>query len=90
MSNTSQMYDSRQLMLTYGLSVGLGRRINWPDNWFTMYNEISFQRYQLKNWPYYIFSDGNSNNLSIATVIKRSSIDNPAVYKNGYVNSHSH
>lgn len=77
MSNSSQMYDSDQLMLTYGLSVGLGRRINWPDNWFTMYNEISFQRYQLKNWPYYIFSDGNSNNLSIATVIKRSSIDNP-------------
>ena len=83
MSNTSQMYDSRQLMLTYGLSVGLGRRINWPDNWFTMYNEISFQRYQLKNWPYYIFSDGNSNNLSIATVIKRSSIDNPLFTRMG-------
>lgn len=79
--NSAQNTD--QLMLTYGASVGLGRRIKWPDDWFTMYNEISYQRYELKNWPYYIMSDGNSNNLSFATVIKRSSIDNPFYTKTG-------
>ncbi|MCR9011799.1 BamA/OMP85 family outer membrane protein [Gabonibacter chumensis] len=83
-SNKSKdFYNSSELMLTYGISVGLGRRITWPDDWFTMYNEISYQRYELKNWPYYIFSDGNSNNLSFATVLKRSSIDNPLYTKQG-------
>lgn len=59
------MYDDSQLMTTFGVSVGLGRRIKWPDDFFTMYTEVSYQRYHLKNWPYYIFSNGNSNNLFV-------------------------
>ena len=82
-NNASDLYDDSQLMTTFGLSVGLGRRIKWPDDFFQMYNEISYQRYQLKNWPYYIFSNGNSNNLSIATSITRSSIDNPLYTRKG-------
>ena len=82
-NNTKDLYNSNQLMTTFGASVGLGRRIKWPDDYFTMYNEISFQRYQLKNWPYYIMSNGNSNSLSLATQLKRSSIDNPLYTRKG-------
>lgn len=82
-NSAKDMYNSNQLMTTFGASVGLGRRIKWPDDYFTMYNEISYQRYQLKNWPYYIMSNGNSNSLSFATQLKRSSIDNPLYTRKG-------
>lgn len=81
--NQQDMYDNSQLMTTFGLSVGLGRRVKWPDDFFTMYTEVSFQRYNLKNWPYYIFSNGKSNNLSFALQIQRSSIDNPLYTRKG-------
>ena len=77
------MYDTDQLMTTFGLSAGLGRRITWPDDFFTLYTEASYQRYTLKNWPYYIFSEGNSNNLSFAVQLRRSSIDNPLYTRKG-------
>ncbi|HBO27928.1 MULTISPECIES: BamA/OMP85 family outer membrane protein [Culturomica] len=82
-NNSKDMYDDSQLMTTFGVSVGLGRRIKWPDDFFTMYTEVSYQRYHLKNWPYYIFSNGNSNNLSFAFQLKRSSIDNPLYTRKG-------
>ena len=72
-----------QLMLTYGASIGLGRRINWPDYMFQMYNSVSYQRYQLKNWQYYIINNGNSNTLSFSTVISRRSVFNPIFPKSG-------
>ena len=75
-NSAKDMYDTDQLMTTFGLSAGLGRRITWPDDFFTLYTEASYQRYTLKNWPYYIFSEGNSNNLSFAVQLRRSSIDN--------------
>jgi outer membrane protein insertion porin family len=74
---------TNQLMLTYGASVGLGRRLKWPDNYFQMNTSLSFQRYELKNWPYYIFSNGNSNTLSFSMVLRRSSVFNPIFPKSG-------
>lgn len=82
-SSASEMYDKSQLMTTFGISAGLGRRITWPDDYFTMYTEVAYQRYTLKNWPYYIISNGNSNNLSFAVTLRRSSIDNPLYTRRG-------
>jgi len=81
--NNSNSNTSGQSMITFGFSAGLGRRIKWPDDYFTMYNGISYQRYTLKNWPYYLISNGNSNNLSFTTSISRSSIDNPIFTRSG-------
>ena len=81
--NASDMYDTDQLMTTFGLTAGLGRRVSWPDDFFTMYTGISYQRYSLKNWAYYIISDGNSNNLSFDFQFQRSSIDNPLYTRKG-------
>ena len=82
-NSAKDMYDTDQLMTTFGLSAGLGRRITWPDDFFTLYTEASYQRYTLKNWPYYIFSEGNSNNLSFAVQLRRSSIDIPLYTREG-------
>jgi outer membrane protein insertion porin family len=59
-----------------GASVGMGRRLMWPDDFFTMYNEISIQQYELDNWTgYFLFSDGTSKNFSFNTTFARKSVD---------------
>ncbi|MCK5463192.1 MAG: outer membrane protein assembly factor BamA [Bacteroidales bacterium] len=59
-----------------GASLGLGRRLRWPDDFFTLYNELSFQQYNLDNWTgYFTFSNGKSNNFSFTTTVARKSID---------------
>lgn len=59
-----------------GASIGLGRRLQWPDDYFTLYNEISFQQYSLDNWTgYFVFTDGVSKNISLTSVLARRSVD---------------
>lgn len=65
-----------QSMEVFGLSVGIGTRLKWPDNMFVLSNEISAQTYRLKNWQYYfLFSDGYSNNISWTIRLNRNSTD---------------
>lgn len=68
---------NRQALGIYGLSVGLGRRLKWPDDFFTLYNEISYQYYDLNNWGNFVFGSGYANNLSFKTTFSRNSIDAP-------------
>lgn len=71
-------------MKVTGGSIGIGTRLKWPDDWFTFYNEISYQNYNLQNWTgYFIFSDGQSNNFSYKAVLSRSSISQPLYPRNG-------
>lgn len=67
-----------------GASLGMGKRLNWPDDFFTLYNEISFQNYNLNDWfGQFIFQDGNSNNLSLKTSFGRNSVDQPIYPRRG-------
>ncbi len=68
---------ARQSLGIYGVSVGLGRRLKWPDDFFTLYNEVSYQYYDLNNWGNFVFGTGFANNLSFKTVFSRNSIDAP-------------
>ena len=68
---------NRQALGIYGLTVGLSRRLKWPDDFFTLYNEVSYKYYDLQNWPTFVFNTGFSNNLSFTTTFARNSIDAP-------------
>ena len=61
----------------FGFSAGLGRRLKWPDNYFVLYNGLSWKTYKLKNWlsNYFIFNDGVSHNLSYTISLNRNSTD---------------
>ncbi len=61
----------------YGFSAGLGNRLKWPDNYFVLYNQISWQTYKLSNWysNYFIFDDGISHNISYTLGLSRNSTD---------------
>ncbi len=60
---------------TLGVGVGLGKRLTWPDPYFQLYTELSYERYSLKDWGSFIISDGNSNMVSVKAVVSRNSID---------------
>jgi outer membrane protein insertion porin family len=61
------------------ISVGLGRLLEWPDNYFSLTNSVSYVQYVLKNYGSagLGFANGNSNNITFNTTISRNSIDNP-------------
>ena len=59
-----------------GFSIGLGKRLKWPDNYFTLYNSLGWQFYNLHDWyRYYVFTDGRYNNLNYTISLSRQSID---------------
>ena len=68
---------------TYGAAIGLGKRLNWPDPYFTFYGEASFERYDLKNWGSFIMNNGTANLFSFKFVFNRNSVDQPVYPRRG-------
>ncbi len=67
---------NRSVLKISGVSVGLGRRLKWPDDFFQIYHELTYQRYSLNQWSgTFLFSDGSSNNLNFEQTISRNSVD---------------
>ena len=67
-----------------GLNLGLGKRLRWPDDYFSMSQSISVQQYKLKNRTLVPgFSNGISKNISYRTTFSRSSIFDPIFPKTG-------
>lgn len=65
----------RYLIVT-GASVGLGRRLKWPDDYFSVFHELSIQHYKVFNYgSIFSFATGYSNNLSFTQTISRNSVD---------------
>jgi len=76
--------SNRQSIGILGASVGLGSRLKWPDDYFTLYNEISYRNYKLKNYySTFNFTDGSSNNLNYSLTLSRNSIDAPIYPRSG-------
>jgi outer membrane protein insertion porin family len=72
-----------QFFRTLGLAAGIGFRLNWPDQYFTLYTELGYQRYMPKDWPYFIMKTGKANVFTVKTVFGRSSIANPMYPNSG-------
>ena len=75
--------DPGKYLRTFGVSVGYGKRLKWPDDYFSFYGELSYQLYMMKDWPYLLISDGTSHNFAINLQLSRSSIDNPIYTRRG-------
>ena len=61
----------------YGFSASLGNRLKWPDNYFILYNGLSWQSYRLRDWysGYFIFDNGVAHNISYSLTLNRTSTD---------------
>ena len=82
-NNYESYYDPDKYLRMYGLSVGWGKRLHWPDDYFTLYGELAYTRYDLNNWEYFIISNGSSNNINLSLNLGRNSIDNPIFPRQG-------
>ncbi len=67
--------SSDQYFRTIGVAAGLGKRLSWPDPYFSLYGELSYERYMLSDWSSFIMEDGKANLLSVKGVFSRNSID---------------
>ena len=68
--------NSDQYMEVYGASLGIGDRLEWPDNYFVLYNQLGWQSYRLKDWnSYFIYNTGVSHNISWSINLTRNSTD---------------
>lgn len=70
-----------------GGTVGLGRRLTWPDDYFSVYQGLNFKRYSLNNYQssYLNVGDGNGkfNLISYNFVLSRNSVSQPIYPRNG-------
>ena len=90
-NNYESYYDPDKSIQMYGAAIGWGKRLRWPDDYFTLSAELSFQRFILKDWSYlYIklnngeyMSTGACNNLSFGLTLSRNSTDNPIFPRSG-------
>ena len=86
-SSTSTSIPSRKSLNQYrkvsGFSVGFGKRLSWPDDWFVLSTDVSYQHYRLQNWQYFLMTDGQSHNISFGVSLSRNSLDNPIYTRSG-------
>ncbi|MFH2095552.1 MAG: outer membrane protein assembly factor BamA, partial [Bacteroidota bacterium] len=85
LGNKVQDEDYYAMKIT-GVALGFGKRLSWPDDFFTLYEELSYQNYNLNNYTYrqlFDFNDGVSNNISLKVVFGRNSIDAPIYPRSG-------
>jgi outer membrane protein insertion porin family len=82
--------EDDQIWETTALGIGYGYRLSFPDDFFTVYHELSFERYRLQNMGGSFLSVGDSgdpneifNNLNLQTVFGRNSVDNPLYSRRG-------
>ena len=77
-------YDPNKVLQMVGVTVGLGKRLSWPDDYFQFQVDLSYNWYYLKNWDYlFDMNNGTSNSLVLGLTLSRSSIDNPLYTRRG-------
>ena len=83
-NNYENYYDPDKNIRVFGASLGWGKRLRWPDDYFSLGLELGYSRYMLKNWAYYgLISDGNMNNLNLGVTLSRTSTDNQLFPRRG-------
>ena len=75
-TSNGQTGENRQAVELTGFTIGLGQRLKYPDDYFTIYNGVNFQQYELINsQSFFSFSNGFSNNINYEVRLGRNSID---------------
>lgn len=77
-------YDPDKYIQQFGFSVGWGKRLRWPDDYFQFSMDLSYTRYMMKDWAYFsLMTNGNCNDLALRLMLARSSTDNQIYPRRG-------
>ena len=82
-NNYESYLDDDKYIRLFGASIGWGKRLRWPDDYFQLSATLAYQHYMLKDWRYFLISNGNCNNLNIGIALNRTSTDNPLFPRHG-------
>ncbi|WP_185214030.1 outer membrane protein assembly factor BamA [Sphingobacterium mizutaii] len=78
LENRYEDYEGIPKIQMHGVTATLGKRLQWPDNYFQINSSLSYQRYFLDNYGgIFVFSDGTAYNINFTQEISRNSIDAP-------------
>ncbi len=82
-NNYENYYDPDKYVQLLGASIGWGKRLRWPDDYFMLNISVGYTRYMLKNWSYFLVTTGNCNNLNFNVALSRISTDNQLFPRRG-------
>ena len=83
-TNTYAFSDSNSLK-NFGVTLALGKQLNWPDNYFTLTYSVNYTQYDLNNYPLFTqaFRNGFSTNFSFKIALSRYDLDQPIYPRRG-------
>jgi outer membrane protein insertion porin family len=78
-------YSDTNSLKNVGITVALGKRLSWPDDYFNFTVSTSLVEYDLTNYSLFTtaFRNGHSTNFSIKLALSRYSLDQPIYPKQG-------
>ena len=81
-NNKKRNEDGYTSMIIDGVSLGLGKRLEWPDDFFSLYGELAYQRYEMNDYNLmsFLFQNGVSNLMSITGRLQRFSTSPNLIY----------
>ena len=82
-NNYENYYDPDKYVKLFGVSLGWGKQLRWPDDYFQLSLSLQYTRYMMKNWAYFLMTNGNSNNLNLSIQLSRTSTDNQLFPRRG-------
>ena len=82
-ANYDNYRDPNKYVKLLSVYAGWGKRLSWPDDYFTLSLQLQYQRYMLRNWRYFIMSNGSANNLNLNIALNRTSTDNQLFPRRG-------
>ena len=81
--NYDSMLDDDKTMTVFGASLGWGKRLRWPDDYFQFSAQLGYTRYMLRDWQYFYIHNGNCNNIHLGFTLSRTSTDNQLFPRRG-------
>ena len=81
--NYDSMLDDDKTMTVFGASIGWGKRLRWPDDYFQFSAQLGYTRYMLRDWQYFYIHNGNCNNINLGFTLSRTSTDNQLFPRRG-------
>ena len=79
----TSLYDDDKYIKLFGASIGWGKRLRWPDDYFQLNLQLAYTRYMLQDWSYFIINNGNCNNINLGITLSRTSTDNQLFPRRG-------
>ena len=79
----TSLYDDDKYIKLFGASIGWGKRLRWPDDYFQLSMQLAYTRYMLQDWSYFLIHNGNCNNINLGVTLARTSTDNQLFPRRG-------